>query len=46
MILNVADCDKSPLSFMDRTFDRDGIRSWEYFHSKDNYNMTIATYQA
>jgi hypothetical protein len=46
MILNVEDCDKSPLSLVGRTFDQDGIRSWECFHSKDIYNTTIAMYQA
>jgi hypothetical protein len=46
VIQNVADCDKSLLSFVGRTFDGDGIRSLEYFHSKDNYNTTMAMYHA
>jgi hypothetical protein len=46
MILNVADCDKSPLSLVGRTVDRDGIRSCKYFYSKDNDKTTIAMYHA
>jgi hypothetical protein len=40
------DYDDSLLSLVGRTLDRDGIRSCEYFRSKDNYNTTIAMYQA
>jgi hypothetical protein len=46
VIINVAVCDKSLLSLMGRTFDGDGIRSLEYFHSIDNYNTTMAMYHA
>jgi hypothetical protein len=40
------DYDKSLLSLVGRTFDRDGVRCWEYFHSKDNYETIVAMYQA
>jgi hypothetical protein len=45
-VRNVAHFDKSLLSLLFRTFDRDGVRNWDYFHSKDNYKTTIAMYQA
>jgi hypothetical protein len=40
------DYDKSLLSLVGRTFDRDGFRCWEYFHWKDNNKTTIAMCQA
>jgi hypothetical protein len=46
MIRNVVDCDKSLLSLVGRTFDRDGIRCWEYFHSNDSYETIVAMYHA
>jgi hypothetical protein len=42
MVLKVAHFDKSLLSLVGRTLDRDGIRSCKYSQSKDNYNTTIA----
>jgi hypothetical protein len=48
MVRNVMDYDKSLLSLVvvGRTFDRDGVRCWEYFHSKDNYKTIVEIYQA
>jgi hypothetical protein len=40
------DYDKSLLSLVGRTFDRDGVRCWEYFHWKDNYETIVAMCQA
>jgi hypothetical protein len=40
------DYEKSLFSLVGRTFDRDGVRCWEYFHAKDNYETIVAMYQA
>jgi hypothetical protein len=46
MVRIVVDYEKSLFLLVSRTFDRDGIRYWEYFHSKDNNKTTISMYQA